>query len=286
MSENPLQIFIKLIRSSLTEQRKSAQGESRTPIIPTSRKFLYGGIVGSVFLFAFLCYLTADPSAKRDELTASVNTDWQGKNPMRSEIITADYYPFKKGAKAIVYTELDLPNYGPAVIKNHHSYSDDGQIFIRTMSVGKMTDGEFQELQSMIGKVELKTKRWRINGGYVETRDDNDSQSEWEREIKIGATIGDSWVQEHGHGIQNKYSVKRFGTYWVDYYQSNRPCVVITADLFIDGKPSVTTERIYVKGVGFVEQVAYSNGKLEARIKVDMLKRDKNYSTSEMKLFE
>jgi hypothetical protein len=125
----------------------------------------------------------------------------------RGEVLTADFYPFKKGTIQHTMGTMYLGKM-QAQSRKEYVYEEGGVIKVRWLKHFAVQGGTSLPLPKP------RQLLHREKDGFVEIGEENGVTKavEWRPIIKIGALAGDQWERETAPGVKETYKVTKFGT--------------------------------------------------------------------------
>lgn len=160
------------------------------------------------------------------------------------ETLTAEYLPFKQGARANYDLRLDQNT----VFHFHWDFKPGNVIEIthRSASDGR---GHHQFINRPSG-----TYKYRKNRSFVELGDETEDVGfVWQPIVKIGAKLGDTWESEKQHDVVHRYVVEEFSE--TGLTDPPRTSVEISDHMTINGKLVLITQWYLAKGVGITAKL-------------------------------
>lgn len=174
-----------------------------------------------------------------------------------TEAVTADFYPFTPGSKRFFTKVLYL---GDVKIQSRHEVDHERGGNVRNRCVEKFM---IPTTQDYLPNDDTVVTRYRMQGGFVEigSQFENGPWS-YERELKIGAKVGDSWKSPVNP--TSTFSVVSFEDKEVEG-KSVRSAVIEMTICDSNEKLICKVRRVYGRGIGPIEthSEVLNNGTME-----------------------
>jgi hypothetical protein len=130
--------------------------------------------------------------------SSGTNDEVSDTTAQSADTLTADYFPFKTGARA----NFDKTIARDSVFHFHWDFQPGGVIAITLRS---MSDGDGHH--KFVNKQTMSYK-YRKNGSFIEIGDETEHIGfVWQPLVKIGARVGDSWESAKQHGVRHRYTL-------------------------------------------------------------------------------
>jgi hypothetical protein len=199
-----------------------------------------------------------DADRKNDERPRPVAKDEEGGpatvDPVGEGVLTADYLPHRPGRERFLLTDRYLPSGAIMRTRVREEHRPGGLIELTQLKEGTVNNGEVRWLQEVVTRGKY-SEHHRRRGEFIEIgRHVGDSEAvTWEKVLKVGARLNDTWEQDLGGGVRSRATVVEFGR------DGDRPAARVRYEQLLDGSPQTETLATYVKGVGLVRSETKSN---------------------------